>query len=92
MITQSASRPEAEVYKSQLELAETGGKYQHWIAVPPSYVTHSFLHALTSPYPIPRYPVGFDSWFVRFANWILPVRVWEGILTVPYRFSSIASK
>jgi len=85
----ASSRPQASVYKTHLALAQGGGKFTNWIAVPPGYVMFSFMHALTSWWPLPRYPVGWDSWGGRILGWFVPVRVWEGFLSAPFRFSRV---
>ncbi|KAJ3340435.1 hypothetical protein HDU93_007042 [Gonapodya sp. JEL0774] len=78
------------VYLPHIRLMAAGGKLNENLmqtGIPAFYVARTVDHAVTSRFPLVRYPVGGDSWSLRFAKYLLPDRAYDAVVTSPLRYA-----
>ncbi|KAI9012349.1 hypothetical protein DFJ74DRAFT_710341 [Hyaloraphidium curvatum] len=86
LVDHMTSHPLRRIYEGHIRSFAAGLKLvSAFPGTPPSYCAVSLLHTLASPFPLPRYPVGFDSWFGRFVKWFTPDRLWDAWMVAGMR-------
>ncbi|KAI9012357.1 hypothetical protein DFJ74DRAFT_683448 [Hyaloraphidium curvatum] len=89
MIDQMVGHPNRKLYEGHIRTFAASLKLSAaFPGTPPWYCAISLLHALRSPFPMPRYPVGLDSWGLRFVRCLTPDRIYDAVVVNSLRMGS----